>query len=126
MSEKAWSKGKRKAEPKLATVMKRDIGKLHGIVDRMPTDVLLAFWAISDRAVSSRLSCFFDDPDKLRREVGDWDDVALRTVTEVLETSIAQHRWEPEREAVAELERVLLAELLTRNLEVEVEDENDG
>jgi len=98
--------------------MKRDIGKLHGIVNRMPTDVLLAFWAISDRAVSSRLSRFFDDPDKLRREVGGWDDVALKTVTEVLETSIAQHRWEPELEAAAELERVLLAELLTRDVEV--------
>ena len=100
-----------------------DLEKLQAAVKRMPADVLLALSVMSSREMSARFSRFFQNPDQLRAEVGTWSNLALKIVAEAMETSIAEHRWRPEVEVVAELERVLVAERLTR--EVEAGDDSE-
>jgi len=62
--------------------MSVDLEKLHTVVNRMPTDALLALSVMSSREVGCRLSRFFRDPDRLRGEVGSWSDLVVTIVAE--------------------------------------------
>ena len=94
-----------------------NIPKLMASVKKVRTDRLFLLQALAAQEIRRRISRFFDDPDELRSEVPRWSDMILQAITGAAAMATA----DPERaevETAAELERILVAESITRELEV--------
>ncbi len=84
---------------------------------RAPTDKILILRTLADQEAARRIERYLGDPDQLRNEVSEWSDLGVEAMRESAAVVTADS-WRPQTDVLMEIERILAAEMLTRDVEV--------